>query len=136
MAGCGAVCYEVDPESVQTEEKLVYAGAGRGSYQQVSSMEMVGRGRGDFEKEKVVVSSGTPPDAQGGLLRAGAVGGSVCLGIVCIFLLIGFLNNWWQTPMQAPIRAPIVAPAPAPEVTHNVDQYYYHVKRLDLELKQ
>ena len=23
--------------------------------------------RGDFEKEKVVVSSGTPPDAQGGL---------------------------------------------------------------------
>eukprot|EP00913_Durusdinium_trenchii_P018825 g17692.t1 len=58
MAGCGAVCYEVDPESVQTEEKLVYAGAGRGSYQQVSSMEMVGRGRGDFEKEKAAGRSG------------------------------------------------------------------------------
>eukprot|EP00913_Durusdinium_trenchii_P026489 g24855.t1 len=52
MAGCGGVCYEVDPEAVRTEEKLVYAGAGRGSYQQVSSMEMVGAGKGDFEKEK------------------------------------------------------------------------------------
>eukprot|EP00913_Durusdinium_trenchii_P001160 g1067.t1 len=91
MAGCGGVCYEVDPESVRTEEKLVYMGAGMGSYQQVSSMEMVGAGKGDFEKEKMRRLSG------------GAVGGAACIGIAFLFLLIGFLNNWWQ-PAAAPVN--------------------------------
>eukprot|EP00434_Breviolum_minutum_P040061 symbB.v1.2.035591.t2/scaffold4833.1/size34140/4 len=52
MAGCGAVCYEADPES-----NLAYVGSGQGSCMQVSNMEMVGKGRGDYEKEKVTSRS-------------------------------------------------------------------------------
>lgn len=49
-ADCG--CYEVDPERVRTEERMAYVGAGQGSYQQVSKIQMVGAGKGDFEKEQ------------------------------------------------------------------------------------
>eukprot|EP00913_Durusdinium_trenchii_P035603 g33317.t2 len=56
--GGGGACYEVDPDSVVKEERMVYAGEGRGSYQQVSSMEFAGKGNGNYEKEKVVVKSG------------------------------------------------------------------------------
>ena len=30
-------------------------------------------------------------------LSAGAVGGFACLGISLVLLLIGLLNNWWQS---------------------------------------
>jgi len=94
MAGCGAVCYEADPESTLVEERMAYVGSGQGSYMQVSNMEMVGKGRGDYEKEKVVVS-------QGYKLSMGVVGGAGCMIFLIIFLIIGFLNNWWQNTAAA-----------------------------------
>ena len=57
--GCGAVCFE--PDDIQTKERWVYKGAGQGSYAQVGNMEMVGAGRGDFEKERYAVASGALP---------------------------------------------------------------------------
>ena len=37
----------------------VYVGEGGGSYSQVANMEMVGAGRGEFEKEKYTTVTGT-----------------------------------------------------------------------------
>ncbi|CAK9099314.1 unnamed protein product, partial [Durusdinium trenchii] len=56
--GGGGACYEVDPDSVVKEERMVYAGEGRGSYQQVSSMEFAGKGssRPDLKKQQVLAA--------------------------------------------------------------------------------
>eukprot|EP00913_Durusdinium_trenchii_P003917 g3626.t1 len=56
--GCGGCCFEADPEAVKTEERWVYVGEGAGSYSQVANMEMVGAGRGEFEKEKQTTVKG------------------------------------------------------------------------------
>eukprot|EP00913_Durusdinium_trenchii_P029567 g27714.t1 len=58
VGGCGGCCFEADPESQRTEERWVYKGAGQGSYSQVANMEMVGAGRGEFEKEKSTTVAG------------------------------------------------------------------------------
>ena len=78
-------------------------GTGQGSYQKVSSMEMVGAGRGDFEKEKVVVSQGVK--VRTGMLAA--------LGLLVLGLAALGAYLWW--PRQAadvPLAAPVVTPAP------------------------
>lgn len=81
MGGCGAVCFE--PDGVKTEERWVYKGAGMGSYAQVGSMEMVGMGKGDFEKEKTVVATGTR-------MRF------ACIGMICFaFLLTLLIAGLW-----------------------------------------
>eukprot|EP00913_Durusdinium_trenchii_P029569 g27715.t2 len=56
--------FEADPDAVKTEERWVYVGQGGGSYSQVSNMEMVGAGRGEFEKQKTTTVGGpsTAPD--------------------------------------------------------------------------
>ena len=40
------------------DERYAYVGRGRGDYTQVTSMQPVAHGQGEFTKEKVVVRSG------------------------------------------------------------------------------
>ncbi|CAK9074279.1 Uncharacterized protein SCF082_LOCUS36193 [Durusdinium trenchii] len=75
---CATMCFEAD--GVHTKEQLIYKGQGMGSYSQVSSMEMVGKGRGDFEKERVQVASGSK-------LRLPCIGAAVFA--VVLLLAIG-----------------------------------------------
>lgn len=96
VGGCAGVCYEVDEEAVKVEERLAFVGAGNGSYQQVSNMEMVGKGRGDFEKEQVVVATGYK-------LNTAVCGGCAFLFVLGIFLLLGFGNSWWQPAYDMPV---------------------------------
>lgn len=51
--GCG--CWERG----FTREEWVYKGPGKGSYSRVGSLQLVGQGKGDFEKERYQVSTGT-----------------------------------------------------------------------------
>ena len=139
--GCAGFCYEMDEENAVVEERLSYVGAGNGSYHQVSNMEKVGKGKGDFEKEKVVVSTGYK-------LNMAVCGGTTLCILVSIFLLLGFANNWWQSRGMSDVVEPqcsmmIATTATVDQKTmccnqgykdfcqrevHNVDQYWYHVK--------
>ena len=84
---CQSCCLQ--PANVKTEERWVYVGDGLGNYSQMTQMEMVGHGRGEYEKEKV---------ATVGAWRLR----SCCLVLGCMFLVLGallalaFLNNWWS----------------------------------------
>jgi len=57
-SGCEDVFCEEDPEQRVMDERWSYVGRGRGDYSQVTSMQPVGRGNGEFTREKVVVQSG------------------------------------------------------------------------------
>lgn len=56
--GCEDTFCEEDPEQRVMDERFAYVGRGRGDYTQVTSMQPVGHGQGEFAKEKVVVRSG------------------------------------------------------------------------------
>lgn len=102
MGGCGAVCFE--PDGVKTEERWVYKGAGMGSYAQVGSMEMVGMGKGDFEKEKTVVATGTR-------MRF------ACIGMICFaFLLTLLIAGLWLFGSDQPGFSPPMMDDPACDV--------------------
>lgn len=90
--GCGACCFEADPEAVRHEERWVYVGEGAGSYSQVANMEMVGAGRGEFEKEKYTTATGWR-------LRTCCVGITCFLTVLAILLPIAWANDWWSAPM-------------------------------------
>jgi len=98
--GCGGACWEVDPESVETEERMVFAGEGRGSYQQVSNMQLVGKGNGNYEKEMVEVGKSYR-------LSMGGMGGLAMIFIVAFFLFLGWATNWipFDTPFDFGLAA-------------------------------
>ncbi|CAE7938525.1 unnamed protein product [Symbiodinium sp. KB8] len=92
--GVGGLCFEADPEFVKTDERWVYVGQGRGTYSQAASMDYVGHGRGDFEKEKVTVSSGVR-------FRA------VCVFIIgfLLFVIVGLLIYFFMPHFYSPVGA-------------------------------
>lgn len=87
---CGACCFEADPEAVRHEERWVYVGEGAGSYSQVANMEMVGAGRGEFEKERYTTVTGWR-------VRACCVGTTCFLTVIAILLPIAWANDWWSS---------------------------------------
>eukprot|EP00435_Cladocopium_sp_Y103_P056687 s1113_g19.t1 len=109
-------------------------------------MEMVGKGRGDYEKEEVVVATGYK-------LNPAVCGGCAFLVALGIFLVVGFGNNWWQS---APLRddptteCNLLAEGATlaeknlcceqgfkefchKEVIRQVDQYMYNVKNVRVD---
>ncbi|CAK9014432.1 Uncharacterized protein SCF082_LOCUS12332 [Durusdinium trenchii] len=92
---CGECFFEADPATLQTEEKWVYVGDGRGSYAQATQMQMVGHGQGSFEKQ-------THAQVTGYRCRACCVALGCFLFILALLLPIGFANNWWMTSFDAP----------------------------------
>ncbi|CAL1161428.1 unnamed protein product [Cladocopium goreaui] len=112
-------------------------------------MEMVGKGRGDFEKEQVVVATGYK-------LNIAVCGGCAFLVALGIFLLLGFGNSWWQPAYDMPVgmspmtecslltaRATLAEKNLCcdqgfkefchKEVIREVDQYMYNVKNVKVD---
>eukprot|EP00435_Cladocopium_sp_Y103_P045533 s1113_g13.t1 len=88
--GGDACGFEADPEAVRHEERWVCdGGEGAGSYSQVANMEMVGAGKGEFEKERYTTVGGSR-------VRACCVG---FLTVIAILLPIAWVNDWWSAPI-------------------------------------
>ncbi|CAJ1346323.1 unnamed protein product, partial [Effrenium voratum] len=75
-------CLEVDESAIQHADHWVYKGKGQGSYEQKSSMEFMGAGRGAYEREVMKSSARCRPAC----LAVGCCGLLVLLGLLAFFL--------------------------------------------------
>ncbi|CAJ1379701.1 unnamed protein product [Effrenium voratum] len=80
--GCYEACLEVDESTIQHADHWVYKGKGQGSYEQKSSMEFMGAGRGAYEREVMKSSARCRPAC----LAVGCCGLLVLLGLLAFFL--------------------------------------------------